>query len=593
MFRDKDKSLTRETMAFDGTVVAAVAAELNRELTGGRIAKIAQPESDELLLTVKTDSGQRLLFLSANASLPLIYLTDAGKPAPITAPTFCMVLRKHLGNGRILSVTQPGLERILHIRVEHLDELGDYNVKTLVIELMGKHSNIIFIDQNQTIVDSIKRVPPQVSSVREVLPGKPYFIAKTADKADPLGLTARDFSDLLAASPLPAAQAIVAGITGFSPYLAEELCCRADVDSSQPFSSYSEGEQARLAGAFLRVKEDLLACRFVPNIIYRGDRPLDFSVFESSVYAADRAVTYGSVSEMLRQYYAERNTVNNIRQRSADPRKLTDTAIERCRKKYDLQLKQEKDTEKRDKYRLYGELLQAFGYGHDGGEKQITVTNYYDNTELTIPLDPELSALENAKKYFERYQKLKRTHEALSTLLVETKADLDHLLSIRDAIERSVTEDDFAQIRAELSEYGFVKKHSAAARKKKPAAKPLHFVSEDGFDIYVGKNNYQNEALTFGLADGGDWWFHAKGAPGSHVIIKSGAAEPSDAAFEAAAALAAWYSSLKDAPKAEVDYTKKKNIKKPAGGRPGFVIYHTNYSMAVAPGIAPGLKPVK
>ncbi len=580
-------------MAFDGTVVAAVAAELNRELTGGRIAKITQPEADELLLTVKTDSGQKLLFLSANASLPLIYLTETGKPAPITAPTFCMVLRKHLGNGRILSVTQPGLERILHIRVEHLDELGDYNVKTLVIELMGKHSNIIFIDQNQTIVDSIKRVPPQVSSVREVLPGRPYFIAKTADKADPFGLTAQGFSDLLTASPQPAAKAIVGCITGFSPYLAEELCCRAGVESSQPAAAYSEEETSRLAGAFLRVMEDLKACRFVPNIIYRGERPLDFSVFESSVYAADRAVNYGSVSEMLRQYYAERNTVNNIRQRSADLRKLTDTAIERCRKKYDLQLKQEKDTEKRDKYRLYGELLQAFGYGHDGGEKQITVTNYYDDKELTIPLDPELSALENAKKYFERYQKLKRTHEALSTLLVDTKNDLEHLLSIRDATLRSVTEDDFDQIRAELSEYGFVKKHSTAARKKKPAAKPLHFVSEDGLDVYVGKNNYQNEALTFGLADGGDWWFHAKGSPGSHVIVKSGAAEPSDATFEAAAALAAWYSSVKDAPKAEVDYTKKKNIKKPAGGRPGFVIYHTNYSMTVTPGIAPGLKPVK
>lgn len=581
-------------MAFDGTVVAAAAAELNRELTGGRIAKIAQPESDELLLTVKTDSGQKLLFLSANASLPLIYLTDTGKPAPITAPTFCMVLRKHIGNGRILSVTQPGLERIIHIQVEHLDELGDYNVKTLVIELMGKHSNIIFVDHSDTIVDSIKRVPPQMSSVREVLPGRPYFIAKTSEKADPFGLSAQAFCDLLTASPNPAAQAIVAGITGFSPALAEELCCRAGVDSSQPASAYEEAALARLAAAFVRVMEDIRAGRFTPNIIYRNGRPLDFSVFESSVYAGDQAVGYGSVSEMLRKYYAERNAANNVRQRSADLRKLTDTAIERCRKKYDLQLKQERDTEKREKFRLYGELLQAFGYGHDGGEKQITVTNYYDNAELTIPLDPDLSALENAKKYFDRYQKLKRTHEALSTLLVETKDDLEHLLSIRDAIERSVTEDDFAQIRAELSDYGYVKKHAASGgKKKKSAAKPLHFVSEDGFDVYVGKNNYQNEAITFGLADGGDWWFHAKGAPGSHVIVKSGNEEPSDATFEAAAALAAWYSSLKDAPKAEVDYTKKKNIKKPAGGRPGFVIYHTNYSMAVAPGIHPGLKAVK
>ncbi len=580
-------------MAFDGTVVAAIAAELNRELTGGRIAKITQPEADELLLTVKTDRGQKLLFLSASASLPLVYLTDTGKPAPITAPTFCMVLRKHIGGGRILSVTQPGLERILRIRVEHLDELGDYNEKSLILELMGKHSNLIFVDQNETIVDSIKRVPPQMSSVREVLPGRPYFIAQTAEKADPLSLSSRDLLPLLTAQAMPAAQAVVKSITGFSPFLAEELLARAGLDSSLPAAAFSEAEQARLAGAFAALTEDIRAGRFSPQILMRKGQPVEFSVFASTAYAADEAVPCASVSEMLQRYYAARNAAANIRQRSADLRKLTDTALERCRKKYELQKKQEKDTEKRDRYRLYGELLQAFGYGHEGGEKQITVTNYYDNTELAVPLDPELSALENAKKYFERYQKLKRTHEALSTLLVETENDLRHLESIRDAIERSVTEDDFAQIRAELSDYGYVKKHSAAAKKKKSAAKPLHFVSEDGFHIYVGKNNYQNEAVTFGLAEGGDWWFHAKGAPGSHVIVKSGSAEPSDRTFEAAAALAAFYSALKDAPKAEVDYTKKKNIKKPAGGRPGFVIYHTNYSMSVAPGVDPGLKPVK
>ena len=580
-------------MAFDGTAVAAVAAELNRELAGGRIAKITQPEADELLLTVKTGSGQKLLFLSANASLPLVYLTDTGKPSPITAPTFCMVLRKHIGGGRILSVTQPGLERILRIRVEHLDELGDYNEKSLILELMGKHSNLIFTDAGGTIIDSIKRVPPQMSSVREVLPGRPYFIARTSEKADPLTLSPDGFTRLLAGEPLPAAQAVVKNVTGFSPALAEELLNRAGLDSGLPAAAYPEAGLKRLADAFAALIADLKACRFSPVILYRKGQPVEFSVFPSTVYAGDEAVSFPSVSGMLRTYYAERNAAANVRQRSSDLRRLTDTAVDRCRKKYELQQKQEKDTEKRGRYRLYGELLQAYGYGHDGGEKELTVTNYYDGTELTIPLDPDLSALENAKKYFERYQKLKRTHEALSTLLTETAADLDHLLSIRDAIERSVTEDDFAQIRAELSEYGYIKKHAAAAKKKKTAAKPLHFVSEEGFHFYVGKNNYQNEALTFGLADGGDWWFHAKGAPGSHVILKSGQGQPSDRAFEAAAALAAWYSSLKGSPKAEVDYTLKKNIRKPAGGRPGFVIYHTNYSMAVAPGIAPDLKEVR
>lgn len=574
-------------MAFDGITIANVVKEMRQVLIGGRIYKIAQPEPDELLLTVKTGEGQYRLLLSAGASLPLIYLTEDNKQSPMTAPNFCMLLRKHLQNGRIVDITQPGLERIVHIHAEHLDEMGDLCRKQLIIELMGKYSNIIFCDEENRIIDSIKHVSGLVSSVREVLPGKPYFVADTMHKQDPLTVAEDDFVQTMQAAPMPVFKAVYTSYTGISPCIAQELCFRAGMDGEQPTAAFSGDELRRLYAEWKKMADAIEAGDFAPCIAYEGKKPAEFAAFPLTSY--ENTVPYDSMSALLEHYYAEKNAQTRIRQKSVDLRKIVQTALERNVKKLDLQMQQMKDTEKRDTYRVYGELLNTYGYGVEEGAKSLRALNYYTGEEITIPLDPTLSAGENAKRYFEKYGKLKRTYEALETLTKEVEEEIEHLRSVEAALSIAVGEEDLVEIREELMQSGYIRRRGGT-KKVKVTSKPFHYVSSDGYDMYVGKNNLQNEELTFKFASGGDWWFHAKKCPGSHVIVKmKGQEELPDHTFEEAARLAAYYSAGRDQAKVDVDYVQKKQVKKPNGAKPGFVVYYTNYSMSIEPDIT-GIK---
>ena len=539
-------------MAFDGFVISNLVYELNNTILNAKISKIAQPETDELLFTLKGSNGQYRLAMSASASLPFLYLTDANKPSPLTAPNFCMLLRKHIANGRIVEISQPHMERIINFKIEHLDEMGDLCQKTLIVELMGKRSNIIFCDANGRIIDSIKHVSAAMSSLREVLPGRTYCIPATQD------------------------------------------------DRLNP----------------LEVTEDVKEHRYEPNIITRGREPVEFSCFRLTEYVgSDDAVEatnstvatdsagnagfagadangseytmqhFSSISAVLEQYYASRNVYTRIRQKSVDLRRIVATALDRNRKKYQLQEKQLKDTEKRDRYKVYGELIHTYGYGLAEGAKELEALNYYTNEMIKIPLDPMLDAKANAQKYFDKYNKLKRTYEALTDLTAETRAEIEHLESIATSLDIALTEDDLVQIKEELIEYGYIRR-KRTDKKTKSKSKPFHYRSSDGYDIYVGKNNYQNEELTFKFATGNDWWFHAKGMPGSHVIVKSGSDELPDRVFEEAGRLAGYYSKGRDNDKIEIDYLQKKNVKKPNGSAPGFVVYYTNYSLTIHPDIS-------
>lgn len=574
-------------MAFDGITIASIVKELNDLLIGGRLYKIAQPEADELLLTVKTGSGQYRLMISASASLPLMYLTEKNKQSPMTAPNFCMLLRKHLQNGRIISITQPGLERAVHIELEHLDEMGDLCKKSLIVEIMGKHSNIIFCNEDGTIIDSIKRVSALVSSVREVLPGKPYFMPQTVEKADPLTVDKASFAEVVGGKPMPVFKAIYSSFTGISPIMAQEICCRSGVDGEMSVAGLSAGDMEQLYGAFSLVVSSIKEGKFVPCIAYTGKEPVEFGALKLTMYesGADHLEEYDSMSALLEVYYAEKNTLTRIRQKSVDLRKIVQTALERNVKKYDLQMRQMQDTEKRDKYRIYGELINTYGYGVPEGSKSMEALNYYTNETITIPLDETLSPLENAQKYFDKYAKMKRTYEALQELTQEVKSEIEHLESISAALDIAVAEEDLVQIREELAESGYIRKKNGG-KKEKITSKPFHYISSDGYHIYVGKNNFQNEELTFKFATGNDWWFHAKGLPGSHVIVKAeNDGSMPDRTFEEAAKLAAFYSKARSkgetSEKVEVDYVQKKQVKKPAGGKPGFVVYYTNYSMMI------------
>ena len=580
-------------MAFDGITTAALCSELNKRLSGGRISKVAQPESDELQITVNTPEGNLKLLLSADASLPLVYITENSKKSPLNAPNFCMVLRKRLQGGRVISVSQPGLERAIRIDAEHLDEMGDVKRVSLVTEIMGKHSNIILTeDDNGTerIIDSIKHVSLAVSSVREVLPGREYFIPNTMEKEDLLSSSAEEIKKILASYPGPVFKGIYTSFTGLSPLAAHEIAFDAGVDGDAPTASLSDEEMGKIVSAMVSMKERIHAGEFSPCIAYTSGKPAEYAAFALDMYRGpeDSISPIDSMSTVLEKYYSEKQSLVRMNQKSSDLKRVVKTLIERDSHTLDEQTRQLQKTEDRDKYRIWGELLNAFGYSAEPGAKEITVDNYYTNEKETIPLDPTLSAQETAVRYFDRYTKLKRTAEALAVQTENVKERIEHLESILASIGIAESEEDLAWIRRELSEAGYVREHVQKGKPVKLKGEPYHYISSDGYDIYVGRNNIQNDQLTFKFAVGADWWFHAKKIPGSHVVLKvhEPGEELPDRAFEEAAALAAYYSAGREQSKVDIDYVLKKEVKKPSGAKPGFVVYYTNYSMTISPDIS-------
>ena len=572
-------------MAFDGITVSAIAHELNSKLNNGRIFKIAQPESDELYLTIKINKEQYRLVISANASIPLVYLSSKNKTSPLTAPTFCMLLRKYINNGRITNIYQPGFERIINIDIEHLNELGDLCKKTLIVELMGKHSNIIFVDDNNKILDSIKHISVRTSSVREVLPGRDYFIPNTTNKQNPLNMDFESFKSEILSKSGPLSKALYSSFTGISPIVSENIIELSSLDSEVAPSDLSPDELYHLYHMFEHFIEQIKEGDFAPVIYYNADHePKDYSALPLDVYRDLATVSYPSISEVLEQYYSEKDSIARMKQRSADLRMIVHSTLQKFNKKYDLQLKQLKDTEKREKYKVYGELLTTYGYSLTEEDKELKCINYYDNKEITIPVDNTISPIENAKKYFDRYAKLKRTFEALSKITLETKAEIDHLESVSTALDIASSEDDLKEIKEELISYGYIRR-KGNEKKAKFKSKPIHISIDENYEIYIGKNNYQNEEVSFKIATGNDWWFHTKKIPGSHIIVKSiiDAPELPDHIYEIAGSLAAYYSKGRESEKVEIDYTQKKHLKRVAGAAPGFVIYHTNYSMISEP----------
>ena len=577
-------------MSFDGSVVAGITKELKDKLTGGYITKIAQPEKDALVLTIKNNRTGYKLFLSANASLPLAYITEENRKSPMTAPNFCMLLRKHLGSAKILDITEPGLERIIRIKTEHLDEMGDLSVKHLVIELMGKYSNIILLDDDEKVLDSIKHVSMLVSSVREILPGKNYFVPVQEGRINPFEADIDYFTDVVVKKPTSVGKAIYTSFTGFSPQLANEICSLSCLDADQSTASLNADNIITLFNNFNKFISFIKNGEFTPTIYYGNSfEPKAFAAFNLSIYSDMESRTFPDFSSLLEEFYNSKDKTDRIRQKSADLRKLITNAISRTSNKLDIFAKQLRDTENRDKFRIYGELITTYGYQADDGDKVLTCTDYYSGKEVNINLDTTIPVMANAKKYFDKYARLKRTYEAVLVQEEEARAELSHLESIKMSLDIAENEEDLSEIRKELENAGYAKKtgnNSKKGKAKEAKGTPLHFISSDGFDIYVGKNNIQNDYLTFKLASNSDWWFHAKKTAGSHVLLVTGGRDVPDRAFEEAGKLAVHYSSFNtsslpsgDGTKHEVDYVQKKEVKKPNGAKPGFVVYYTNYSL--------------
>lgn len=587
-------------MAYDGITVAAVTDELNKKLTEGRVYRIAQPESDAIVLTVRAQRGQYRLLLSADASLPLVYITEENRKNPLNAPGFCMLLRKYIQNAKILSVTQPGLERVIRIEMEHMDEMGDMRRLCLITEIMGKHSNIILTDDKGEIIDSIKRISSLVSSVREVLPGRKYFIPETRGRIDPMSVTDGRYLGMSEMSNMSVHRALITYI-GISNTAASEFIRTAGIDGDRIVSELDADEKKSVENVFSLGMEKIRTGAFSPVVYYHDGVPVEYAAIDTGMYPDKKSGD--SMSGTLELFYKEKELHVRIRQRSAELRRVVQTATERVSKKLGLQEKQCRDTEKREKYRLYGELIRAYAYRIEEGADKCVLQDYNTGEDVCISLDPTLSPQDNANKYFDKYKKQKRTFEALSVYVQQSMKALEHLESIQVALDMAQNEDDLKEIRQELCDAGYIsaekdgsgrngkassgrnKGKNAGAKNKGLCSAPLHYVTEDGYHIYVGKNNHQNEYITFELANGGDMWFHAKKIPGSHVIVKADGAELPDHIYETAAAVAAYYSKAGSQGKVDVDYTIRKNLKKTPGGAPGFVIYHTNYSMTVKPSL--------
>ena len=428
---------------------------------------------------------------------------------------------------------------------------------------------------------------------------QPWFIPKTEGKHSLLLETPEALIPEIRAKSGPVSGAIYKTITGLSPVIANELFYRAGINPDLPAEALSAQDLSALSEMLLWLRRQIETEAYSPAIYKKDGVPVEFApvpLRSFSDYAEYTVTERSSVSEVVLSYYREKDEITRMRARSADLRKTVQNAIERTAKKLDLQQKQMDDTKKKDRYRIYGELLTAYGYSAEPGSRSFTCTNYYDNTEITIPLDDTLSAVDNAKKYFDRYAKLRRTAQALTEQLAASEAELAHLMSVRESLSYASDEADLNQIKAELTDCGYLKYHrETGAKKGRPAkSRPYHYRTADGFDLYVGKNNYQNDELTFSVATGGDWWFHAKGIPGSHVVLKTAGKEVPDELFGIAGSLAAYYSAGRDAGgKIEIDYLQRKNVKKPNGAKPGFVVYYTNYSLVATPGIDASLKEVK
>ena len=594
-------------MAFDGLFLSALTSEFKASILGGKISKIVQSEKDEIQLTIKKEKQQYLLHLSANPSIPLVYLTDKGKLAPITAPNFCMALRKHIGNGLIQNITQAsttlsenGLERVLLLHISHRDDLGDIGTKYLAVEIMGKYSNIILLKEDFTILDAIKRISSVQSSVREVLPGRKYFIPDQFEKENLLCFPLEKLQAYLEdrkktacgnSGPENLSGILFRSFSGLSPMQAREITLDAGLPIDKDMDSLSASDFESLSDAIRRLRLRISEGDFSPQILYENEKAFDFSALPVKQYKGNpafHAEDFRSPSELLSQYYGGKEKEDRVRQKSTDLKKQCITLLERVSKKLSLQEKQLKDTEKKERFRIFGELLTTYGYNLKGGEKELICENYYSGKEEKIPLDETLSPIENAKRYFEKYDKAKRTEMNLSTQVKESRSTLEHLQSILNSLSTAENAEDLEDIRREMGEYGYMKPLSKKKKKerKEDKSSPRIFRSSDGYLLYVGKNNYQNEEVSFQIAEGKDFWFHVKGLAGSHVIAKTegkSLEELPDRLFEEAAELAAYFSSEKESAKVEVDYTERKNLKKVVGGAPGFVIYHQNYSIMVTP----------
>lgn len=564
-------------MPLDAVCLQAVVAELAPQITGSRIEKIQQPARDQVVLLLR---GNRRLLLSAGGGQPRLHLTELLRDNPAQPPMFCMLLRKYLSGGIIESIQQAPLERVVTLTVSAADELGERSQFSLILEAVARRANLILADKDGHIIDCLRRIDFEMNPDRQVLPGLFYHLPTPPDKVSPFTVTEEEFAALAAAAGegAPADQWLVRTVNGLSPLVARELTFRACGSTDAPVT----GHTAALWSAFAAWRDTVNEKHFTPAMLKRSGVPMDFTYLHVGQYGgAAEEETYTSFSRLLDDFYEKREQAERVKQKGQDLVKTASNGAARLRRKIAAQEQELAESKNRDKWRVYGELITANLYRMERGMSRLTAQNYYDPdcADVDIPLDVRLSPQENAAKYFKKYTKAKTAEKYITAQLEKARVELTYLESVLQELTLAESEQDFNDIRAELTDGGYLR----AKGRKQPQrpSKPREFRSTAGLRILVGRNNRQNDRLTTKDAEKWDIWLHTQRIHGSHVILCTGGAQPDEQSLLEAASLAAYFSQAQNSTKVPVDFTQVKYVKKPAGSPPGFVNY-TNYKTILA-----------
>ena len=582
-------------MALDGALLRQIKHELEGCLIGSRVDKIHQFSREEMVFVLRlrepAADGARSakLYLSAGADSPRLHLTSSSFENPKSPPMFCMLMRKHLGSAKLLEIRQVGLDRILHLIFETRNEMGDLIELTVAIEIMGRHSNIILIDENGRVIDSIKRIDDTMSSVRPILPGVRYTLPPAQDKLDLITSTPEQIEQrLIEGKDTPLSKALLAAVQGVSPIVCREVANYVFVGDDRVISQMTPDHFDRLRFFLSRVI--LMARDYTgtpTSVIDSRKKPMDFSFLDIHQYGGSMFTrTYDSYSQLLDDFYTQRDNIQRMRHRSSDLLKVLANTADRIARKLSLQQKELADCSDRETWKIYGDLISTNLYSIQKGDRTARLINFYDEaqSEVVIPLDPRKTPAQNAQKYYGEYRKADTAEKKLRELIEEGQQEAVYIDSIFDALTRAQTNDELTAIRAELVEQGYLRKKGSAAKKgKEPKLAPKRYRSDDGFTILVGRNNVQNDQLTLKEARGRDYWFHTKNIPGSHTIVVSDGQEVPDSTLHQAAILAAVNSKAAESSQVPVDYTLIKNVKKPRGAKPGMVIYVSYQTAYVTP----------
>ncbi|RKD27844.1 Predicted component of the ribosome quality control (RQC) complex, YloA/Tae2 family, contains fibronectin-binding (FbpA) and DUF814 domains [Caminicella sporogenes DSM 14501] len=580
-------------MPFDGFVINSLIKELKNTLINTRINKIYQSDSDELIIKLKNSTKNNILLISVNSNYPHICLTNEQKENPLTPPMFCMLLRKHIQNGKIVDINQVEFERIIIFTIESYDELGNRCFKELIVEIMGKHSNIILVDGNsKKIIDSIKRIPLNISRQRQVLPGLKYINPPSQGKINIFDCNFENFLNKISEfkKTEPVYKVLYKSFQGVSPIVAKEICLRLNINFDEHIENINQNHLKQIWLQFTAIKKDLDSYNIFPNIVseINNKKYIDFSSLDLKIYNEKifKKLFFNSINDTIKHYYYEKAKYEKIRQKSSNLKKLISTKLDSLYNKLQKQKEELLIAKDADKYKLYGELILANLYKISKGMNEIEVENYYDEnlSKITIPLDVRLEPNENSQYYFKKYNKFKNALKKISTQIEETKKEIEYLENVLTSIENADDVQIIEDIKDELIQQNIFKRKNKSSKKaKQNISLPNKYLSSDGFIIEAGKNNRQNDYLTLKASSKNDIWFHTKEIPGSHVVIKTNGLDVPKSTIIEAAKIAAYHSKARYSSNVPVDYTLIKFVKKPSGAKPGMVIYDNYKTIYVTP----------